>query len=67
MRMMGMAMHVIRTDGFFALYNGLSASLCRQVSAWSSCCTWRAALCQGHRCSFPSHPDDIFLDSLWHL
>lgn len=31
MRMMGMAMHVIRTDGFLALYNGLSASLCRQV------------------------------------
>lgn len=39
MRMMGMAMHVIRTDGFLALYNGLSASLCRQVSAWSSCST----------------------------
>lgn len=33
MRMMGMAMHVIRNDGFLALYNGLSASLCRQVSA----------------------------------
>lgn len=33
MRMMGMAMRVIRTDGFLALYNGLSASLCRQVSA----------------------------------
>ncbi|KAM4890258.1 mitochondrial dicarboxylate carrier [Sylvia borin] len=32
MRMMGMAMHVIRTDGFLALYNGLSASLCRQMS-----------------------------------
>ncbi|XP_029815871.1 mitochondrial dicarboxylate carrier isoform X1 [Manacus vitellinus] len=32
MRMMGMAMHVIRTDGFFALYNGLSASLCRQMT-----------------------------------
>ncbi|NWS61285.1 DIC protein, partial [Chunga burmeisteri] len=27
MRMMGMAMRVIRTDGFLALYNGLSASL----------------------------------------
>lgn len=33
MRMMGMAMRVVRTDGFLALYNGLSASLCRQVSA----------------------------------
>ncbi|NXL59526.1 DIC protein, partial [Chordeiles acutipennis] len=32
MRMMGMAMRVIRTDGFLALYNGLSASLCRQAS-----------------------------------
>ncbi|NXI21169.1 DIC protein, partial [Sterrhoptilus dennistouni] len=32
MRMTGMAMHVIRTDGFLALYNGLSASLCRQMS-----------------------------------
>lgn len=39
MRMMGMAMHVIRNDGFLALYNGLSASLCRQVSACSSCST----------------------------
>ncbi|NXW64570.1 DIC protein, partial [Eurystomus gularis] len=32
MRMVGMAMHVIRTDGFLALYNGLSASLCRQMT-----------------------------------
>ncbi|NXK40475.1 DIC protein, partial [Piprites chloris] len=32
MRMTGMAIHVIRTDGFFALYNGLSASLCRQMT-----------------------------------
>ncbi|KGL90280.1 Mitochondrial dicarboxylate carrier, partial [Charadrius vociferus] len=32
MRMMGMAMRVIRTDGFLALYNGLSASLCRQMT-----------------------------------
>ncbi|NWZ39568.1 DIC protein, partial [Brachypodius atriceps] len=32
MRMMGMAMHVIRTDGFLALYNGLSASVCRQMT-----------------------------------
>lgn len=37
MRMMGMALHVIRTDGFLALYNGLSASLCRQVSAAVPC------------------------------
>ncbi|NXH39978.1 DIC protein, partial [Dicaeum eximium] len=45
MRMTGMAMHVIRTDGFLALYNGLSASLCRQVSARSTGCGCRAALC----------------------
>ncbi|KAJ8246299.1 hypothetical protein GJAV_G00266030 [Gymnothorax javanicus] len=32
MRMTGMAVHVIRNDGFLALYNGLSASLCRQMS-----------------------------------
>uniref|UniRef100_A0A8C0HQS8 Mitochondrial dicarboxylate carrier n=1 Tax=Buteo japonicus TaxID=224669 RepID=A0A8C0HQS8_9AVES len=32
MRMTGMAMRVIRTDGFLALYNGLSASLCRQMT-----------------------------------
>ncbi|NXU56591.1 DIC protein, partial [Turnix velox] len=32
MRMMGMAMHVIRSDGFLALYNGLSASMCRQMT-----------------------------------
>ncbi|XP_040438198.1 mitochondrial dicarboxylate carrier isoform X1 [Falco naumanni] len=32
MRMMGMAVRVIRTDGFLALYNGLSASLCRQMT-----------------------------------
>ncbi|NXV45665.1 DIC protein, partial [Uria aalge] len=32
MRMMGMAMRVIRTDGFLALYNGLSASVCRQMT-----------------------------------
>ncbi|NWS08540.1 DIC protein, partial [Motacilla alba] len=32
MRMTGMAMHVIRTDGVLALYNGLSASLCRQMT-----------------------------------
>ncbi|XP_064180835.1 mitochondrial dicarboxylate carrier-like [Anguilla rostrata] len=32
MRMVGMAMQVVRNDGFLALYNGLSASLCRQMS-----------------------------------
>ncbi|XP_053471641.1 mitochondrial dicarboxylate carrier isoform X3 [Ictalurus furcatus] len=32
MRMMGMAMHVVKHDGVLALYNGLSASLCRQMS-----------------------------------
>ncbi|TMS23039.1 Mitochondrial dicarboxylate carrier [Larimichthys crocea] len=29
-RMVGMAIHVVKTDGVLALYNGLSASLCRQ-------------------------------------
>lgn len=33
LRMTGMALQVIRTDGILALYNGLSASLCRQVCA----------------------------------
>ncbi|XP_038185034.1 mitochondrial dicarboxylate carrier [Arvicola amphibius] len=32
LRMTGMALQVIRTDGFLALYNGLSASLCRQMT-----------------------------------
>ncbi|XP_051888780.1 mitochondrial dicarboxylate carrier-like isoform X1 [Pristis pectinata] len=32
MRMTGMALHVIRNDGILALYNGLSASLCRQLT-----------------------------------
>ncbi|XP_002661286.1 mitochondrial dicarboxylate carrier isoform X1 [Danio rerio] len=32
MRMTGMAVQVVRSDGVFALYNGLSASLCRQMS-----------------------------------
>uniref|UniRef100_A0A8D0KP98 Mitochondrial dicarboxylate carrier n=1 Tax=Salvator merianae TaxID=96440 RepID=A0A8D0KP98_SALMN len=32
LRMTGMALHVIRNDGFLALYNGLSASLCRQMT-----------------------------------
>ncbi|KAJ0050452.1 hypothetical protein NL108_003677, partial [Boleophthalmus pectinirostris] len=31
-RMLGMAVHVVRNDGVLALYNGLSASLCRQMS-----------------------------------
>lgn len=31
MKMVGMAMHVVKNDGVLALYNGLSASLCRQV------------------------------------
>lgn len=30
-RMIGMAIHVVKNDGPLALYNGLSASLCRQV------------------------------------
>lgn len=33
MRMTGMALQVVRSDGLLALYNGLSASLCRQVPA----------------------------------
>ncbi|XP_039595689.1 mitochondrial dicarboxylate carrier-like [Polypterus senegalus] len=32
MRMTGMALQVVRSDGFFALYNGLSASLFRQMT-----------------------------------
>ncbi|NWX93521.1 DIC protein, partial [Nothoprocta pentlandii] len=32
MRMTGMALRVIRADGVLALYNGLSASLCRQMT-----------------------------------
>ncbi|XP_071503866.1 mitochondrial dicarboxylate carrier-like [Diadema antillarum] len=28
----GMAVHIVRNDGILALYNGLSASLCRQLS-----------------------------------
>ncbi|XP_024115622.1 mitochondrial dicarboxylate carrier isoform X1 [Oryzias melastigma] len=31
-RMMGMAIHVVKNDGVLALYSGLSASLCRQMS-----------------------------------
>lgn len=30
--MVGMARHVVKSDGFLALYSGLSASLCRQMS-----------------------------------
>uniref|UniRef100_UPI00358DF3F5 mitochondrial dicarboxylate carrier n=1 Tax=Myxine glutinosa TaxID=7769 RepID=UPI00358DF3F5 len=32
MRMTRMAVRVVRNDGFLALYNGLSASLCRQLT-----------------------------------
>nr|XP_055041922.1 mitochondrial dicarboxylate carrier [Misgurnus anguillicaudatus] len=32
LRMTGMAMQVVRSDGVMALYNGLSASLCRQIT-----------------------------------
>ncbi|CAN0358038.1 mitochondrial dicarboxylate carrier [Lethenteron reissneri] len=32
MRMSSMAVHVVRTQGVLALYNGLSASLCRQLT-----------------------------------
>ncbi|XP_042139212.1 mitochondrial dicarboxylate carrier isoform X2 [Peromyscus maniculatus bairdii] len=32
LRMTGMALQVVRTDGILALYNGLSASLCRQMT-----------------------------------
>ncbi|XP_030646653.1 mitochondrial dicarboxylate carrier [Chanos chanos] len=32
MKMTGMAVHVVRSDGVLALYSGLSASLCRQMS-----------------------------------
>lgn len=43
MRMTGLALQVVRTDGVLALYNGLSASLCRQVPPGvlvpeSTCC-----------------------------
>ncbi|MEQ2215390.1 hypothetical protein XENOCAPTIV_000495 [Xenoophorus captivus] len=31
-RMVGMAVHVVKNDGVLALYNGLSASLCRQIT-----------------------------------
>uniref|UniRef100_A0A7N4P5P7 Mitochondrial dicarboxylate carrier n=1 Tax=Sarcophilus harrisii TaxID=9305 RepID=A0A7N4P5P7_SARHA len=32
MKMTGMALKVVRTDGFLALYNGISASICRQMT-----------------------------------
>lgn len=32
LRMTGMALQVVRSDGVLALYNGLSASLCRQMT-----------------------------------
>ncbi|KAG7270773.1 hypothetical protein CRUP_019413 [Coryphaenoides rupestris] len=32
MRMVGMAVHVVKSNGVLALYSGLSASLCRQMS-----------------------------------
>ncbi|CAL8271742.1 unnamed protein product [Gadus morhua 'NCC'] len=32
LRMVGMATHVVKSEGFLALYSGLSASLCRQMS-----------------------------------
>lgn len=35
--MMGMAVHVVKSDGVLALYNGLSASLCRQVCLQAVC------------------------------
>uniref|UniRef100_A0A3B5M761 Solute carrier family 25 member 10b n=1 Tax=Xiphophorus couchianus TaxID=32473 RepID=A0A3B5M761_9TELE len=31
-RMVGMAVHVVKNDGVLALYSGLSASLCRQIT-----------------------------------
>lgn len=55
--MTGMALQVVRTDGILALYNGLSASLCRQV------CAQVLALCQAHypQSSFFSLVDISFL------
>ncbi|XP_048357448.1 mitochondrial dicarboxylate carrier-like [Sphaerodactylus townsendi] len=37
LRMTGMALHVIRNDGFLALYSGLSASLCQQMTYSLTC------------------------------
>lgn len=36
MRMMGMTLNVVRREGFLALYSGLTASLCRQMTYSSS-------------------------------
>lgn len=33
-----MAVHVVKNDGLLALYNGLSASLCRQVRLCNDQC-----------------------------
>ena len=35
MRLNGMAVQVVRKNGIVALYNGLTASMSRQVCAWS--------------------------------
>ena len=60
LRMVGMATHVVKTEGFLALYSGLSASLCRQV--WASfhlvcklllCATSSYMLRQDLCCLFP--------------
>lgn len=40
-----MAIHVVKNDGFLALYNGLSASLCRQV-----CVRGHVTLSEHFRC-----------------
>lgn len=49
LRMTGMALQVVRSDGVLALYNGLSASLCRQVRAPARVPTPELFL--------PSHPE----------
>nr|XP_010595186.1 mitochondrial dicarboxylate carrier [Loxodonta africana] len=49
--MTGMALQVVRSDGVLALYNGLSASLCRQV--WGGTGGWR--LNSGGDPGAPSH------------
>lgn len=71
MRMMGMALRVVRTDGVLALYNGLSASLCRQVGAarWvlPGWCPHCRAGQWGPAGRPPSPPDDVLSDSLRHL
>lgn len=41
LRMTGMAVRMVRSDGFLALYSGLSASLCRQVCGAEG---WRGPL-----------------------